>query len=143
MGTVVLDTSVLLAVLDPEDALHQAAAEAVRRHHRARAHFVLPASVLAELLVGAARQGDGELDRRRRQVTGVFGPPVPLDEPVAVAAARLRARHRFLRLPDALVLATADVVDAGTVLAGDRQWPRLDPRVELVGPAARPESGPG
>lgn len=138
MGRVVLDTSVVLALLDPDDALHHAAIHAVRHHDRRRAQFALPASVLAELLVGPARRGDEELQTRRRLVTAAFGPPVPLDEAVAVAAARLRARHRFLRLPDALVLATADVVDAETVLASDKQWPRLDPRVELVGPAAAP-----
>jgi predicted nucleic acid-binding protein len=137
MGPVVLDTSVLLALLDSEDALHEAAARVVRQHHRARARFVLPASVLAELLVGAARQGGDQLHERRRRVTAAFGPPVPLDEAVAVVAARLRARHRSLRLPDALVLATAEVVQAETVLAGDRKWPRLDPRVELVRPGTR------
>ncbi|MPZ27024.1 MAG: PIN domain-containing protein [Micromonosporaceae bacterium] len=136
MGRVVLDTSVVLAVLDPDDALHHAAVDAMRRHRDRHAQFTLPASALAELLVGAARRGDGELQTRRQQVTAAFGSPVPLDEPVAVTAARLRARHRFLRLPDALVLATADVVDAETVLTGDKKWPRLDPRVELVSPPA-------
>lgn len=135
MGTVVLDTSVVLALLDPDDALHAAAAAAVRRHRDRRARFVLPASVLAELLVGAARRGEEELQTRRQQVTAAFGPPVPIDETVAVTAARIGARHRTLRLPDALVLATADVARAESVLAGDKQWPRLDPRVELVGPA--------
>lgn len=138
MGRVVLDTSVVLGLLDPGDALHHAAAAAVRRHRRRRAQFALPGSVLAELLVGAARLSDEELQTRRQQVIAAFGPPVPLDEAVAVAAAKWRARHRFLRLPDALVLATADVVHAETVLAGDRQWQRLDPRVELVSPDAAP-----
>jgi hypothetical protein len=36
---------------------------------------------------------------------------VAVDERVAVSAARLRARHRSLRLPDAIVLAT-EVLDA-------------------------------
>lgn len=65
-----------------------------------------------------------------------FGSPVPVDEAVAVVAARLRARHRFLRQPDAFVLATADVAAAETVLTADKRWPRLDPRVELVSLAA-------
>lgn len=134
MGTVVLDTSVILALLDPEDALHAAATGAVRRHRSRRATFALPASVLAELLVGAARRSEDELQTRRQQVIAAFGPPVPLDEAVAVTAARIRARHRTLRLPDALVLATAEVAQAETVLAGDRKWPKLDPRVELVSP---------
>jgi PIN domain nuclease of toxin-antitoxin system len=47
----------------------------------------------------------------------------PLDVPVAHAAARLRATHRSVRLPDALVLGTAAVLSA-TVLTTDRRWPR-------------------
>jgi hypothetical protein len=44
---------------------------------------------------------------RGRRCLAAFAPPVALDEPVAVSAARLRASHRSLRLPDAIVLATA------------------------------------
>jgi hypothetical protein len=68
--------------------------------------------VLAEVLVGVARLGDEGLDQRRSQIVAAFGPSVALDEPVAVSAARRRARHRSLRLPDAVVLATAEVLDA-------------------------------
>lgn len=135
MGTVVLDASVVLGLLDPEDALHRAAARAVRRHRAAGAKLALPASVLAEVLVGAARRGEEELDTRRRQLLAAFGPPLPADEAVAVAAAALRARHRTLRLPDAFVLATAEVAAAQAVLTGDRKWADIDPRTELVLPA--------
>jgi hypothetical protein len=81
--------------------------------------------VLAEVLVGVARLGDEELDRRRSQIVAAFGPPVALDEPVAVSAARLRARDRSLRLPHAVVLATAEVLDAQAVLTGDKRWGML------------------
>lgn len=136
MGTVVLDTSVVLALLDPEDALHSPAATAVRRCHAAGDRLALPAVVLAELLVGAARRGEDELRTRHHQITAAFGSPVPVDAAVAVAAASLRARHRSLRMPDALVLATAEVTAAEVVLTGDKQWAALDPRVELIGLAA-------
>lgn len=135
MGAVVLDTSVVLALLDPEDALYDAAAGAVRRHRAAGARFAIPASVLAELLVGAARMGDDELDLRRHLVVAAFGPPVPIDESVAVSAARIRAAHRSLRLPDALVLATADVVGAEAVLTGDKRWTPVDSRVQVLDPS--------
>jgi predicted nucleic acid-binding protein len=95
---------------------------------------MLPAIVLAEVLVGAARRGEEELRLRREQLTAAFGVPVPVDEVVAVAAASLRARHRFLRMPDALVLATADVTAAEVVLTGDKKWSAVDQRVELIGP---------
>ncbi|WP_250281040.1 type II toxin-antitoxin system VapC family toxin [Frankia sp. CiP1_Cm_nod2] len=132
MGAVVLDTSVILALFDPQDALHACSAQAARRRRDAGDVFLLPATVLAELLVGAARRSEEEVATRRRLTTAAFGPPYPVDEAVAVAAALRRARHQSLRLPDALVLATADVVDADTILTGDRRWKGLDSRVEVV-----------
>jgi PIN domain nuclease of toxin-antitoxin system len=52
-----------------------------------------------------------------------------------VAAARRRARHQALRLPDALV-ATADAAAADVVLTGNKQWAALDRRVSVIGQAA-------
>lgn len=132
MGSVVLDASVILALFDPRDALHHSAVAAVRSARTAGNTFILPGSVLAEVLVGAARRGTAELDLRRRQVVNAFGTPRCLDEEIAVAAAVRRARHRSLRLPDALVLATADTTQADIVLTGDKRWSGLDPRVRLI-----------
>ncbi len=132
MGPVVVDSSVILALFDPHDALHDPAAAAVRSARGAGNPFVLPASVLAEVLVGAARRGKDERDLRHRQIVRAFGVPCHLDESIAVAAAERRARHPALRLPDALVLATADVVQAAVVLTGDKRWGSLDVRVQLV-----------
>lgn len=132
MGAVVVDASVVLALLDPEDSLHAPAVVAARRHRDAGAEFVLPASCLAEVLVGAARLGDADLTARRSAIAAAFGSACPVDEEVAVAAARWRARHLSLRLPDALVLATADRMTATVVLTGDKRWEALDPRVELI-----------
>jgi len=47
----------------------------------------------------------------------------PLDAEIAVAAAALRARHRSLKLPDALVIATAGHLDADHLVTTDRNWP--------------------
>ncbi len=88
----------------------------MREHRADGSRFLLPASVLAEVLVGVARLGEEELDQRRNQIVAAFGLSVVLDESVAVSAARLRATHRSLRLPDAIVLATAEVLDAQAVL---------------------------
>lgn len=132
MGRIVLDASVVLALFDPEDALHASAVKTVRGHRAAGAEFAVPASVLAEVLVGAARRGDDEADSRRRQVVAAFGQPIPVDEAVAVGAARLRARHDRIRLPDALVIATAIAHDVDVVLTGDKRWAIVDPRVELI-----------
>ena len=133
MGSVVIDSSVVLALFDPRDSLHAPAVAAVRSARDAGHTFVLPASVLAEVLVGAARRGAAELDLRHHQVVHAFGPPRCLDDPIAVAAAVRRAHRPTLRLPAALVLATADVMQADAVLTGDKRWQSLDSRVQLVG----------
>jgi predicted nucleic acid-binding protein len=132
MGTVVLDASIVLALFDPDDALHGPASAIARQRRDAGDGFLLPASVLAEVLVGAARRGDAELADRRASAIAAFGPPYPINEDVAVAAARRRARHRSLRLPDALVMATADVSRADVVLTGDKRWEGMDPRIAVV-----------
>jgi predicted nucleic acid-binding protein len=132
VGPIVLDASVVLALFDPEDALHTVAAATARRLRDAGESFLMPATVLAEVLVGAAHD-EAQLERRRNLAVAAFGLPWPVDEAVAVAAAVRRTRHRTLRLPDALVLATADVAGAQAVLTGDKRWRGIDARVEVIG----------
>jgi PIN domain nuclease of toxin-antitoxin system len=43
----------------------------------------------------------------------------------------IESRHRSLRLPDALVLAMAEVEDADVITA-DQAWTRYGDRVEVV-----------
>jgi predicted nucleic acid-binding protein len=58
------------------------------------------------------------------------GRPEPRD--VAKVAAALRAGHRSLRLPDALVIAVGRVTDASAILTADATWRVIDRRVEFV-----------
>ena len=52
----------------------------------------------------------------------------------AAVAAELRSRNgNRLRLPDALVVATAIVLGAGRVVTTDGRWPDLPVRVDVVG----------
>ena len=55
MALVVLDTSIVIAFLDPDDALHEAAVQALadRQHDE----LIVPASAYAEMLVGPYRSG--------------------------------------------------------------------------------------
>ncbi|WP_371779880.1 type II toxin-antitoxin system VapC family toxin [Streptosporangium subroseum] len=133
MGTVVLDSCILLGLFDPKDALHLAAAGTVRERRLRSDRLAVPIIVSSEILVGAARQGEPALKDRLRRLIRAFGTPVPIDLDIAVTAARLRAAHSALRLPDALVLATGIVLDA-EMLSADKKWPKIDPRVTLVEP---------
>ncbi|HSP08185.1 MAG TPA: PIN domain-containing protein [Candidatus Dormibacteraeota bacterium] len=128
MALIVIDASVVIALLDPADALHPAARRALERV--AEADLAIPASALAETLVAPARAG--RLEEARRSIRALELRVADTGEEVAVEAARLRAGHRSLRLPDALVLATAAVLGADVVLTGDASWGALSPQVRVI-----------
>lgn len=133
MAVVVLDAGVVIAVLDRDDAHHEAALREVRRLLTLRDDLVLPVSSYAELLVAPWDRGeeavvlvDDLLDRLPVRVE-------PATRAVAKRASALRARHGArLRLPDALVVATAIELGARVLTTG-RGWPPLEVAVDLVG----------
>jgi predicted nucleic acid-binding protein len=129
VGAVALDSSVVIGLLRADDVHHTGARDAVAEARLAGSVFVLPAITLAEAMVGAYRAGTAA-DRRRR-ILALFGPVRPVDEQIALAAAALRARHRHLRLSDALVIATGIVADA-EVLTCDQRLGGIDPRVRVL-----------
>jgi predicted nucleic acid-binding protein len=119
--TVVLDAGVIIGALDSADAHHQASVTALAG--LSRDDLVVPASVLAEVLVRPYALGPKVVQSVERFLADLGVRVHPLDEPVAHAAARVRASHSSVRLPDALTLGTAAVV-GGTVLTTDRGWPQ-------------------
>jgi predicted nucleic acid-binding protein len=123
MGLTVVDAGVLIGFLDRSDAhhasSHRSLSEALVRNDR----VVLPACAFAEVLVGPSRRGAAAVATVRRLIDRVPIEIGPVDEGIAAAAAELRARHTALRLPDALVLATAQVLDADVLVTTDRKWP--------------------
>jgi len=129
VAPVALDADVLIAFLDPGDAQHQRAVGELRPRLAAGEQLIIGASVYAEVMVRPLKQGadakvDEFLDATSIRVIAV-------DRQLARRAAQLRARHRSLRLGDALSLATA--------LRHDAQLVTLDQRLRRV--AAR-EQGP-
>ncbi|MGA8922291.1 MAG: PIN domain-containing protein [Candidatus Dormiibacterota bacterium] len=129
MALIVVDASVVIALLDPADALNPGAQRALELV--AAADLAIPASALAETLVAPARAG--KLEQARGSIRALELRVADTGEEVAVEAARLRAGHRSLRLPDALVLATAEVLGADVVLTGDASWGAISQRVRVVG----------
>lgn len=130
MGALTLDASVVIGLLQPDDAHHASTRAALADARLRGERFVLPASVLSEAMVGGYRLSTA-VDRQRR-IIGLFGSVRPIDGAVALAAAEIRARHRSLRLPDALVVATG-VVEEAAVLTCDRRLADVDPRVRVIG----------
>jgi predicted nucleic acid-binding protein len=132
MGAVVLDSSLLLGLLDAADTHHRTALDAVAAATDADEEIILPASVLPEVLVGAARQGPAVRDSLEHRLLASVDRLHPIDRDVAVHAADVRAAHRAVRLPDAPVVATGRALGAA-VLTVDRRLGRVDERVRVIG----------
>jgi predicted nucleic acid-binding protein len=128
MALIVLDASVLIAHFDGRDSLHATAEAALRSH--AADDLVLPASAYAEALVVPTRHG--RLAAMRSHIQALSISIEPLGTQIAERAAEIRAQHRSLRLPDALVIATGDELGADVVLTGDRRWQRVARRIRVL-----------
>ncbi len=130
MALIVLDTSVLVALLDADDALHEPAASALAQAWDAGEELLVPSLAYGETLVRPLERGGETLTR----ADAFFASQtiVPIDRAEAREAARLRGLHRpWLRMPDALVLATGLLRDA-TILTGDARWTNVSSRAMVV-----------
>jgi predicted nucleic acid-binding protein len=130
VALIVIDASVVIGFLDATDEHHAAAVAALGAS--ASDDLVLPATAYAEVLVAPARKGSGAVDRVEEALAALTVKLESVTPAIARSAASLRARHRSLRLPDALVLATADVLGAAKVLTADRGWSRISRKVRLI-----------
>jgi predicted nucleic acid-binding protein len=122
----VLDTSALLCLKEDEPGASEVDA-LLRRHGEKRAVFISFISVMELAYVleqeqgeAAARQGVLQLKQLPLQV-------VDSDEPLGLAAARIKARHR-LSVADAWIAATAERL--GAVLV--HKDPEFDPLAETL-----------
>jgi predicted nucleic acid-binding protein len=118
----ILDASVLIGLLDAADAHHARAIDDVEAADREGRQLLAPASAYSETLVAFARAG--RLGDARQAVAAMGIAVVVLTAAIAERAAELRARHERLRLPDAIVLATAQE-QGGELLSYDRGLSRI------------------
>lgn len=133
MGVTVVDAGVVIAVLDQNDAHHGTARAAVAAAQNRADVLVLPVSAYAETLVGPLRSRRGLAQIVDEFVDALPALVEPVSREIAREAARLRAEHGSrLRLPDALVVATARVLAADTILTTDSEWPEVGIKVDLV-----------
>lgn len=121
---VVLDSDVVVGFLDRQDPLHDAADAAVRESARGR-RLVASVVTYAEVLTGARLGHHNEYD-----VAGFFRgllfAVLPVDVAVANAAADLRSRFKSLRMPDALILVTAETnPDVDLIITRDQQLTKV------------------
>lgn len=119
----ILDSSAVIAFLDRGDALHRSADATVRK--------LLPtqrllASVVtyAEVLTGAKLGHHGE-DHVRAFFADLVSAVVPVDFQIGERAAGIRAASKSVRMPDALILATAEIdPEIDLVVTGDAKATR-------------------
>lgn len=131
---VVLDSDAVIAFLDRDDSLHDAADAAIR-NLVGRERLLVSAVTYAEVLTGARLGHQDE-----RSVRGFFSELIsdvlPVDVNVAEKAADLRSRRKSLRMPDTLIMATAETQpEVGLVVTGDQETAKirgLTCRVHLV-----------
>lgn len=130
----VLDAGVVIALLERRD-VHRPAAYAALRAARIRGEtLILPASAYSEALIGAIRSGPDARRDMDRFLDALPARIEPVGREIAAEAAQLRAAHgRTLRLPDALVLATARVVVADRVITTDTGLPDIGIQIDVIG----------
>lgn len=122
MGLVLLDSSVLIAALNPKDAHHQAALNSDSGGNQ----FIISSISITELMPRAIRDG---IDQPIwRALTAMVVEIVNLDGPLAMSAARIRA-SKGLKTPDALISATAQE-------RGAELW-TFDSKLAKANPGAR------
>lgn len=131
MALVVLDASIIIGFLDPEDALHEVCVRALSEHQHD--DLAAPASVYAEILIAPYRTGADAVSGVESFLSDFAVRIEPITEPIARTAARLRSKRGSLRLPDAFVLAVGDEIEADVVLTADRSWAKVNKRVAVVG----------
>jgi predicted nucleic acid-binding protein len=126
MGVALLDTSIVIAALNRDDALHEAASQAVRAE-RDRHALAISALTYAELLVGPIRAGGRALEVVERFAAQVR--IIDLSPEIIRLAAEERAAHG-LKLPDAVIVATG-LLRADVILTADARWRGVE-RVTVV-----------
>ena len=134
MGLILLDSTVIVGFLDADDSLHGVT---VARLKEVVGNHPLVASVIsyAEVMTGVSLG-----HHPQENVDGFFDALVkdlmPVDKAVAARGATLRGKRKSLPMPDALILATADLKpEIETVLCADSDWPKvkgLSCQVELL-----------
>jgi predicted nucleic acid-binding protein len=132
MGLALLDTSIVIAVLNRHDTLHPAARRSLLAA-RDRHALAISALTYAEILVGPLRGGEDavEIVERFAAQTHVLD----FSSQIARLAAELRAL-RNIKLPDAVILATGLWHKADVILTGDARWKGIE-TVRVVGDTRR------
>jgi predicted nucleic acid-binding protein len=133
MGLTVLDSSVLIAIVDATDVHHAAARLVVEAGRVEGEVFVVPVTAYAEYMVRPYQDDPTMLTFRDGLVDAIPARVEAATRDVGRQAAALRALHgRRVPLRDAFIIATAMVIGADRLVTADAGWPALDIPVTLL-----------
>jgi predicted nucleic acid-binding protein len=136
VGLIVLDTSVLIAIVDATDVHHSAARDVVETGRAAGDLFIVPVAAYAEYMVRPFQDDPSKLDFRDGLMDAIPARVETATREVGREAAKIRARHgRRVPLPDALIIATAVVLGAARVVTADSGWPPQAVPVTVLRPS--------
>jgi len=108
LESVVLDSSVVIAFLNPEDRHHKSAQREIAA---ATARFKISTITVTESAIQAARQSEAVSNEFLADLENHFGPFIEVTSQIAMAAAKLRAKTG-LATPDAIISASATQASA-------------------------------
>ena len=128
-----LDTNVFLNVLNREMIYYSDSREVLQAVERGTLEAIVPTLVIAEMLTGFYIE---ERNTDAQQFLSAFISDehmkiVPLSVDIAASSARVRA-ETGLRLPNAMILATAIKTQAGFVVSNDDSFPATYEGVSTV-----------
>ena len=107
MARVVLDSSVLIALLSESDSHHDAAKKATTIKHQ----YSISAITLSEVLIAPFRHSPKVASATQQAITQSIEQIVAIDSTIASLGASIRANTK-ISLPDALISATASSLNA-------------------------------
>ncbi len=111
---VALDSNVVVGFLDRSDELHEGADAAIRELLRAD-QLVVSVITYAEVMTGA-RLGHHEQSNVEGFFKDLISRILPVDVPIGDRAAALRAQSKAVSMPDALIVASAEIDPAVDLL---------------------------
>ena len=125
MSTTLVDSGVLIALLDDTDIHHAASSSAIVSALRPGHSLAIAATTLAEILVRPYSVGDQAVSRCLNAIDRLPIAVIDLDRAISMKAAELRATIPGMRLPDATIVATAVVSSASALLTTDAKLARI------------------
>ena len=131
---IVVDTAPLIYLLE-NNPLASSFEGLFKAADQGRLQMAISTISLAEVLAGPLKQGRDALAKRYEKALADFE-LIPVSIEISITAARLRAGSG-LRLPDAILAATALETGAAALVTHDRDFSKLSGLKVLLGPALK------